>query len=75
MTRKIGDKLTDKNGVRVKVVEEPNEWDCCDGCFYNKITIGNNDCDPVRTDNKQFFSEVHDSIGCFDGGFIFIEDK
>lgn len=75
MTRKIGDKLTDKNGVRVKMVEEPNEYDPCEGCFYSTDIIANMNCDLVRTDEKPFFSEVHDGIGCFNGGFIFIEDK
>ena len=74
MTRKIGDKLTDKNGVRVKIVEEQDDYDTCLGCFYN-TSIFTKSCDPVRTDNKQFFSEVHDGIGCFNGGFIFVEDK
>ena len=75
MTRKIGDKLTDKNGVRVKLVEEPNEYDPCEGCLYDKIPMSSKDCDPVRTEKKQFFSEAHDSIGCFYSGFIFVEDK
>ena len=75
MTREIGDKLTDKNGLMVKMVAEPDEYDPCEGCFYNTDIIANMNCNPVRMDDRPFFSEVFDSTGCFDGGFIFVEDK
>ena len=65
MSRKIGDKLTDKNGVKLKAVAGTFE---CDGCFYD------NDCDWHI--NHPAFLNVWVYMGCAEEvGFIFVEDK
>ncbi|NOR27528.1 MAG: hypothetical protein GQ540_03250 [Lutibacter sp.] len=65
----IGEIVTDKNGVKVKIVDQDNEcenWGC-DGCFYDSIPDvgGDMQCNPIRDDNGK--------IGCSDGDFIFQE--
>ena len=67
MTRKIGDKLTDKNGLRVKIVAETSTPTNCFGCFYD-----NNDC--VFGDDHPLAFDKKFRLDCFHG-FIFVEDK
>ena len=74
MTRKIGDKITDKNGLKVKIIDEINDYDPCEGCFYYNIPMNADDCDQVRIDHNHP-AEVIDTIGCSTVGFIFVEDK
>ena len=68
MTRKIGDKLTDKNGVRVKIVESLSKKDVCDGCLYN------DDC-PSDELHPMAFGDNILFIGCESEKIIFVEDK